>query len=57
MTLDELIALLLEAKDHCLDGRDKVEIYKIQYHHPVFVGYIEEAYYKNDKVHIVINDE
>lgn len=56
MTLDELIALLVEAKEHCLDGRDRIQVYA-EGNPPEYIGHINEAYYKNDKVHIVISYE
>lgn len=41
MSLDELIAALLEAKGHCVDGRSKVFLRRGVIEHPAYIVGVE----------------
>lgn len=49
MTLDEVIAALLEAKEHCVDGKSKVLIQRGIIEYP---GYITGIEYNSNNVTI-----
>lgn len=52
MTLDKIIEILLEAKEHGFDGKDKVLVTKQHPRLRILVGNVSDVFYTKDKIYI-----
>ena len=52
ITIDKLIEILQEAKEHGFDGKDTVYVNREGRLNPKLVGKVYDVYYDRDKVYI-----